>query len=901
MAISPDMLSLVQLSAKEIERVVAAVSGGAANIQDIYPLAPLQEGLLFHHRMTSGGDGYLTRTLYGFDSRDRVNRYLEALQAVVDRHDILRTALVWEGLSEPVQVVYRKAPLVVEEVSLNPAEGDAAQQLRARFDPRKYRLDVRQAPLLRIFIAHDAEHDRWLMQQMVHHLIDDQVTMNFVREEIRAHLLNETDKLPVPLPFRNFVAQARLGVPLEDHEAFFHELLGDVDETTAPFGLTDVQGDGSGIAETQSHLESDLARRLRETAQACGVSVASIFHLAFALVLARVSGREDVVFGTVLLGRMQGGEGAERVLGTCINTLPVRLQIEDASVQKSIRTTHALLAQLLCHEHAQLALAQRCSAVAANTPLFSALLNYRYGQPDGQSPGVVDQAIEGVEVLDFEERTNFPLTLCVDDLGEGYRLVAQMQSPIDPERICTYMQIALRQLVDAMESSPAAPLADLDVLPDAERRRLLIEWNDTARDYGCEARLHRLIERQAAQTPYSVALEYEGRTLSYAEVNRRANQLARTLRKKGVGPDVLVGVFAERSFEMVLALLAVLKAGGAYVPLDPSYPAERLAHMLEDTRAPLVLAQPHLARQLPSQAEEVLLLDASWEAYAQEASEDLEDSGTPQNLAYAIFTSGSTGRPKGAMNQHDGICNRLLWVQEEYGLAADDRVLQKTQFSFDVSTWEFYWPLLAGARLVIARPEGHRDSAYLVKLIQESGVTTLHFVPSMLRVFVEEEGLEACRSLRRVICSGEALPHKLQERFFARLPEAELHNLYGPTEAAVDVTYWACQPGDDRLTVPIGRPVANTQMYILDPRMRPVPMGVAGELYIGGVQVGRGYVGRKDLTAERFVPDPTRVRPKHDSTRRAISRGIFPMAQSSIWGGSIFRLRSAVSASNWAR
>src|SRR5690606_8752656 len=234
-----------------------------------------------------------------------------------------------------------------------------------------------------------------------------------------------------------------------------------------------------------------------------------------------------------------------------------------------------------------------------------------------------------------------------------------------------------------------------------------------------------------------------------------------------------------------------------------------------------------------------------------------DDIGTPQDLAYVIFTSGSTGRPKGAMNEHRGICNRLLWMQEQYGLTPHDRVVQKTPFSFDVSVWEFFWPLMTGARLVIARPDGHRDSAYLVNLIRHSGITTLHFVPSMLRVFLESEGVEACSgSIKRVICSGEALPHELQERFFARLPGAELHNLYGPTEAAVDVTYWACQRGDDRLTVPIGRPLANTQMYVLDSQMQPVPIGVAGELYIGGVQVGRGYSGRDDLTAERFVPDP---------------------------------------------
>ena len=362
-AISPDMLSLVQLSPEEIEHVVARVPGGAANIQDIYPLAPLQEGLLFHHRMTSAGDGYLTITLYGFDSRGRLDGYLHALQAVIDRHDILRTAVLWEGLPEPVQVVYRRAPLIVEEVSFGVANCDAVEQLRARFDPRTYRIDVRQAPLLRVFIAHDAANGRWVMQQMVHHLIDDQITMKFVREEIRAHVLGQANQLPPPLPFRSFVAQSRLGIPREEHEEFFRKLLGGVDETTAPFGLSDAKGDGSGIAEAHSPLDSDLVRRLRETGQAIGVSAASVFHVAWAQVLARVSGREDVVFGTVLLGRMQGGDGADRVLGTCINTLPIRIRVGDTSVQDTVRNTHALLAQLLRHEHAQLVLAQRCSAV----------------------------------------------------------------------------------------------------------------------------------------------------------------------------------------------------------------------------------------------------------------------------------------------------------------------------------------------------------------------------------------------------------------------------------------------------------------------------------------------------------------------------------------------------------
>ena len=705
------------------------------------------------------------------------------------------------------------------------------------------------------------------MLRVHHHLLEDHTTDELMSEEIHTILHGRARDLPPALPFRNFVAQARLGIAAEEHEAFFRKMLADVDEPTAPYGLTDILGNGPGIEEARRLIDPVLARRLRETAHKNGVSAASLFHLAWATVLSQCSGRDDLVFGTVLFGRMYAGEGAEQVLGPLINTLPLRLQLGDTSVKDGIRQVHFRMAQLLAHEHASLAMAQGCSAVGANVPLFSALINFRHLKIRGEIPDTANHAMAaavsqmGLELLKFEERTNYPLELSVDDLGDGFMLEAQAQSPVEPRRVCDYMHTALEQLVVALETSPASPLRSLNVLPDAERQQILVDWNDTARNYGDQARLHRLIEKQAAKTPEAVALEYDGEELTYAELNRRANRLAQLLRQKGVGPDILVGIFAERSFEMVLLLLAVLKAGGAYVPLDPSYPAERLAHMLEDAQTALVLAQPHLANQLPAAVKDVYLLDASCEAFGDQSGENLDDIGTPENLAYVIFTSGSTGRPKGAMNEHRGICNRLLWMQEQYGLSANDRILQKTPFSFDVSVWEFFWPLLTGARLVIARPEGHRDSDYLVEVISQSQITTLHFVPSMLRIFLEHEHVEACGSLKRVICSGEALPHDLQERFFARFPKVELHNLYGPTEAAVDVTYWACRRGDQRLTVPIGRPVANTQMYVLDARMNPVPLGVAGELYIGGVQVGRGYVRRPELTAARFVPDPFSHKP----------------------------------------
>lgn len=399
------------------------------------------------------------------------------------------------------------------------------------------------------------------------------------------------------------------------------------------------------------------------------------------------------------------------------------------------------------------------------------------------------------------------------------------------------------------------PVRTLSLLTEAERHQILVEWNDTAHTYPEHLCLHEHFEAQVQRTPDAIALRFEAQSLTYSQLDSRANQLAHFLQNQGVSPDVLVGLCLERSVEMVVGLLGILKAGGAYVPLDPVYPRERLAHLCADANPALVLTQQPLKTMLPEGASPIVCLDADWPAIRRYSRQRPQSGATPDNLAYVIYTSGSTGKPKGAMNSHRSICNRLLWMQDTYALSASDRVLQKTPYSFDVSVWEFFWPLMVGACLVVAAPELHRDAAGLVKLIQSSQITTLHFVPSMLQIFLEEAGVSDCTSIRQVICSGEALPASLVNQFGTRLA-ARLHNLYGPTEAAVDVSYWACPAEGPVKTVPIGRPVWNTQLYVLDRDLSAVPVGVPGELYLGGVQLARGYLKRPDMTAEKFVPDP---------------------------------------------
>ncbi|WP_445234399.1 condensation domain-containing protein, partial [Duganella rhizosphaerae] len=572
-AINPAMLPLTHLTQHEIDSITKLVPGGAANIQDIYPLAPLQEGILFHHMIQSAGDAYLLPTLIEFDSQERLNGFLANLQTVIDRHDILRTAVMWEGLAEPHQVVLRHAPLNIEQVEFDPAGGAIADQMRSRYDPRGYRIDVRQAPLMRGFMTEDRDNGRWLLQFLAHHLAIDHTTMEILVEEIRIIQLGREAELPRALPFRNFIAQARLGVGRAEHEAFFKQMLSGVDEPTAPYGLLDVRGDGSRIREIEQQLPAALALQLRAQARAQGVSAASLMHLAWAQVLARLSGRQDVVFGTVLFGRMQGGAGSDRVLGMFINTLPVRISIDDRGVAQGVRGTHTLLTQLLRHEHASLALAQRCSGVAAQTPLFSSLLNYRHSVVEtGDAEQQSNDAWEGVNVIGGEERTNYPLTLSVDDLGEDFVLTVQVDQSISAERVGAYVQEALEQLVSALATRPAAALDALNVLPQDELRLMLEQWNATDVAREPELCLHELFERQAAASPEAVAVNDERDSLSYRQLNERANQLARHLAELGVAPDARVAVCAERGVGMVVALLAILKAGGCYVPLDPDYP-----------------------------------------------------------------------------------------------------------------------------------------------------------------------------------------------------------------------------------------------------------------------------------------------------------------------------------------
>lgn len=606
----------------------------------------------------------------------------------------------------------------------------------------------------------------------------------------------------------------------------------------------------------------------------------------FQALLARLSGQREVVVGSPVSGR--GSADLAGVIGYFVNPLALRADFagDPGFAELLGATRRRVLAAFRHQDYPFPLLAERLQPRRdpGRSPLFQAsFVMQKAHRPDRHGLAGFALGLPGSHLrlagLELESvalprrAAQFDLTLEAADEGEEVAALLVYNTDLFDAATTARWSGFLRALAGGAAAAPAVPLAELPLLDAAERRQLLL-WNDTRRAFRqgesdlAALTLDELVAAQAERSPAAVALEIDGETLTYGQLAASAAILAAALAELGVGPETIVGLAADRSLAMVVGILGILAAGAAYLPIDPGYPRERLSYMLADAAPRVLLVEQRAAAAMPLEGPPRLVLDgfavpsaaAAVEPAAaarrlREFREARPDLG-PDRLAYVFYTSGSTGKPKAAMNSHRGIVNRLLWFQELQPLTPEDRVLQKTPLSFDVSLWELFWPLVTGARLVLARPGGHLDAGYLARTLAERGITTVHFVPSMLQVFLETPDLDRCTALTRVLASGEALGVEVQERCFARLPGVALHNLYGPTETAIEVTHWQCRRGEDRRGVPIGYPIANVRIHLLDRHLSAVPPGVVGQLAIGGIAVGRGYLGRPDLTAERFVPDP---------------------------------------------
>ncbi|MFF7457090.1 amino acid adenylation domain-containing protein [Kitasatospora sp. NPDC008115] len=849
-----------------LERLLAEKRGAdrltEAAAEDVFPLSVFQQGMWFLEQVRPDNPAYVVPGAVRVRGPVDAGVLRAAFTEVVRRHEALRTGF---GLREgrPVQLVRPAAAAELPEVDLRGA-GLTAAELEARITEAAIGepFDLEAGTPVRLTLLRTAE-DESVLVLALHHLVSDRWSFWVLLSELAALYAAFGEGRPSPLPelpvqyadFAVWQRERREQGHWDGQLAYWRERL-----AGAPAALelpTDrprpaVQGFRGGALPFE--LPQPLMRELSALAHRRGATTYMALLAVFTVLLARCSRQRDVVVGvpTAVRDRPE----LEPLIGYFVNTLPIRTRLDgEPSFTEVLERVRA--ACLGAYEHQEVPF--ELVAGELNTardlsrpPVYQ--VSFAYGRE-----AVPDLALGGAkleQVLVRSGGARFDLELQAFDRDGGLSGWFEYDRDLFDESTVVRLAGHFRRLAEQAVAAPDRPVDDLELLTEGERRRVVEEFNATARQWPAGAGwIHQAFEERARLHPEAEALRFEGRSVGYRELDRRANRLAHRLRGLGVGRDVVVGVAMERSPELVVALLAVLKAGGAYLPLDLELPAARLEHMARDARVPVLLTRRGVPAGLPETGAEVLGVQ-EFEAAPGELPDTAPQARVGgEDLAYVIYTSGSTGTPKGVMNVHAAIRNRLLWMQDAYRLDATDRVLQKTPFSFDVSVWEFFWPLAAGATLVLARPGGHRDPGYLARTIKAERITTVHFVPSMLQLFLREP-VEECVGLRRVVCSGEALPRDLQDRFLARCG-ARLYNLYGPTEAAVDVTHWTCRPdGDPGRPVPIGRPIANTRVHVLDAALRPVPVGVPGELHIGGRGLARGYLNRPELTAERFVPDP---------------------------------------------
>jgi amino acid adenylation domain-containing protein len=876
-ALTEDDLAAIRSHKPEILKLLAEpVLGVAPPIEradhsEPLPLSLAQQRLWFIDRLEGAAAAYNIQGAFRLSGELDRDALAAALDAIISRHDALRTAFRSSD-GTAVQVIEARVLWSLHEADvfgLPAAErNDAVQEHAAR--EAHTRFDLAETPLFRVLLVSVLPHEHVLLVTM-HHIVSDGWSLGVFAQELAAlyaaHRRGGGDPLPpLAVQYADYAQWQRRwlgGSTLQQQRDYWSRQLAGVP------ALLDLPTDrprpavqsyaGASVALTFS---PELTAGLKTLGRNHGVTLFMTLLAGWSILLSRLSRQSDVVVGVPVSNRPR--TELERLIGLFVNTLALRTRVDD---DPTVATVLRCVKEVTLDAHANQDLpfaevveALRPARSLSYSPLFQTLFvlqnasQLQVAIDDGPTLQPTGEYIAG-----GIDTARFDLTLSLEESGNTIAGALNYASDLFDRATVDRWIEHFKTLLAVMVTAPATTVSSLPLLDPRERQVIVDDFNATHVDYGPPALVHELFQAQAAATPLAQAVEFDGRHLTYAELNRRANQLARHLIARGVGPDRLVGVFVERSVEMVVTLLGILKAGGAYVPLDPAYPRERLAFMLADAAMPVLLTQQHLIPQLPPTSAEVFALDARHSEIARYDEGNLEGGEqTPRNLAYVIYTSGSTGQPKGAMNEHRAVSNRLQWMQDRYRLGATDAVLQKTPLSFDVSVWEVFWPLLTGARLIVARPGGHHDPRYLSHIIREARVTTLHFVPSMLQAFVDDATAAECTSIRHIVCSGEELSVALQDQCLGVLPHAALHNLYGPTEAAVDVTYWDCQPNARLGRVPIGYPIANTRMYILDGSRQPVPIGVPGEIHVGGIAVGRGYWNRPDLTAERFVADSFR-------------------------------------------
>ena len=826
--------------------------------EETYPLSPVQEGMLYQNLLAPGSGVDVEQIVFRLAEDIRADAFREAWRLLVSRHAALRTFFRWKGLARPVQEVCTGVDLPWhEEDWQGGSETEIDERIRMYLDAeRKRGFDLGTPPLIRCLLLRVKPEEYRFCWTFSHAVLDGRSYPTLIKELFALYraLREGTElRLEPPPPYRKYIEW----LVARDHrpaELFWRNALAGFTAPTPVIRQTPLKAPAEPIAgygEEEVTFTSGLASSLRAMAAREQQSMSTILHAAWALLLARYSGEEDVVFGAARAGRRGTVEGADSMVGLFLNTLPLRFRVSPSgTVRDLMNGVKGVLADIRQHEHTPLPRIQDWSEVPRGESLFRSLFVF---ETYSLNSALREQ---GGEWKNREFRmygkTAYPLMV---SLYAGQDIRLRLRYHIEWYRAAEVRRMLghWTTLLEGFVSDPSGECSAIPIVTQAERELLTVTWNRTAMPYPSAETVHGLFEKQAARTPDAIAVEFEERTLSYRELNRLADLVALRLRSAGVRPGVNVGIFVERSAEMIGGLLGILKAGGAYVPLDPSYPAERLAFMISDGRIPVLLTEESLRGYLPPHQAQVLILDEFVRLSREGDSpgqDGLSPGASPEDLAYVIFTSGSTGRPKGVEIRHRAVVNFLASMMREPGLTPSDAVLSVTTLSFDIAGLELYLPLVTGARVIVASRNTSVDGKALAGEIEKRNATLMQATPATWRLLLES-GWQPRKGFV-MLCGGEALPRELADALLKT--GGTLWNMYGPTETTIWSTIRKIEPGDG--PVSIGRPIGNTQVYILDPRGEPVPVGVPGELLIGGDGLARGYLGRPELTGERFIPDP---------------------------------------------
>ncbi len=828
--ITPEMIPLAELNQKDIDIITDTIPNGIENIQDIYSLSPLQEGIYYHHLLSSEeeGDPYIFSCLFSFDSEDDRQKFTNALQKVIERHDVLRTCFIGKGISQPVQVVQKEVFLPITTLTIDDSK-EILPQLKSVIELGNQWMDVSKGSLINLQYAKD--NNKFYLIFNEHHLISDHVGLSKLINEIDIILSDEQEKLDSPRLYREFIGQVRYQRENNNAEPFFSDLFSEISEPSYPFNLSNTSTPASRIKEKDLELSKEFSSEIKTKCQNLGISPASFFHAAFGLIVGQCSNTDYALFGSLFSGRLQATSEASESLGLFINTLPVLIPLK-GNVKEYLEQVHSHLNSLIPYEQTAISEIHNWTSIPNNTPLVSAVLNFRHSSADLSVNKTITLGNTKVTIVDAVERSNYPFSLNVDDYGDTFKLNAQLDKSIAPERLLSYMEIVLNELLTNLNEEQKS-ISEINILPNHEQQLLIHNFNDTNTGYPDHKTIIDLFIEHVNKAPHLIAVAHNNSKFTYQELDEKSNQFANYLLSiNNLEIEESVAVILERSPWLIVAFLGILKAGGTYVPIDPKFPKERKSYIIEDSNSTTIIDQSFIEK---------------FQQDCSNVSSDLpQRSVSSNNLAYIIYTSGSTGKPKGVMIEHKAVLNTVFAQIDGFFIHKNSKCLQFASPSFDASISEILTSLLSESTLYIIDEKQKSDVNYFTNFIVDNGITLATIPPAFLQLL----SIEKLTGIKTIVSAGEAISLDLAKKV---AKHCNFVNGYGPTETSICTSIF-----NEELTslVSIGKPINNTQVYILNQHHSLLPMGATGELCVGGSGLARGYLNRAELTAEKFIQNP---------------------------------------------